>query len=65
MVLVRLMTAATAAISLACLFIEMLCYVLGRLKTLSIEKSLLFKDTFNLYFGKLFMIAPSFRYLAV
>ena len=31
MVLVRRMTAATAAITLACLFLEMLCYVLGRL----------------------------------
>ena len=31
MVLVRHMTAATAAITLACLFVEMLCYVLGRL----------------------------------
>ena len=29
--LVRRMTAATAAITLACLFVEMLCYVLGRL----------------------------------
>ena len=28
---VRRVTAATAAITLACLFIEMLCYVLGRL----------------------------------
>ena len=31
MVLVRRMTAATAAINLACLFVEMLCYVLRRL----------------------------------
>ena len=31
MALVRRMTAATAAITLACLFVEMLCYVLGRL----------------------------------
>ena len=30
-VLVRRMTAATAAITLACLLIEMLCYVLERL----------------------------------
>ena len=29
--LVRCMTAATAAISLVFLFVEMLCYVLGRL----------------------------------
>ena len=29
--LVRRLTAATAAIILACLFVEMLCYVLGRL----------------------------------
>ena len=29
--LVRRMTAATAAVSLACLFTEWLCYVLGRL----------------------------------
>ena len=28
---VRRLTAATAAITLACLFVEMLCYVLGRL----------------------------------
>ena len=28
---VRRLTAGTAAITLACLFIEMLCYVLGRL----------------------------------
>ena len=31
MALVRRMTAATAGITLACLFVEMLCYVLGRL----------------------------------
>ena len=31
MVLVRRMTAATAAVTLAFLFVEMLCYVLGRL----------------------------------
>jgi hypothetical protein len=28
---VRPLTAATAAITLACLFVEMLCYVMGRL----------------------------------
>ena len=27
---IRRLTAATAAITLACLFVEMLCYVLGR-----------------------------------
>ena len=31
MALVRRMTAATAAVTLACLFTEWLCYVLGRL----------------------------------
>ena len=30
-VLVRHLTAVTAAITLACLFVEMLCYILGRL----------------------------------
>ena len=30
-VLVRHLTAVTAAITLACLFVEMLCYVLGRI----------------------------------
>ena len=31
MILVRHMTAATAAITLACLIVEILCYLLGRL----------------------------------